>query len=163
MKSRLVQFVLGRKAKTRSTVLGVVVGAMVFGLPSASWAAGDQFYADCALSNVSCQNGAQVWEVIGEDRCEVESHTNTEVCIDYDSDTVYVLDGDADGNSAIGWVTNTHFGSVNQRVCRNKYGQTTWVKCNFNWVEDDAHLVGGGVRIDNNNIRMFNMWSFSNN
>lgn len=163
MKSRLVQSVLGRRAKTRSAVLAVVVGAVVFAVPSASRAAGDQFYVGCARSNVSCQNGAQVRGASGEDECAVEPRTNTQVCIDYDSDTVYVLDGDADGNSALGWVTNADFGSIKERGCRNQYGQSTWVKCNFNWVEDDDHLVSAGVRINHNRIDLVPMWEFAGN
>lgn len=104
-----------------------------------------------------------MWEVIGEDKCEVESNTNTQVCIDYGSDTVYVLDGEADGNSALGWVVNQHSGSVTTRICRNKYGQATWVKCNFNWVEDDDHKVYGGVRIDNNLVQRSHLWTFASN
>jgi len=163
MKSRLVQSVLGRRAKARSAVLAIVVGAVVFTFPSASRADGDQFLDFCSGSNVSCQNGAQVWEVIGEDKCKVEPVSNTEVCIDYDSDTVYVLDGDADGNSALGTVYNDTFGSVMYRICRNKYGQATWVKCNFNWVENDNHTVYGGVRYTNSSFSIDPLWEFENN
>src|SRR5689334_19062445 len=90
---------LARKA----AVLAVVVGVGVFALPSAGWAE-DTYLTDCASASVSCQTGTQVAGAGDSDRCERDNFHNTTVCVKYDGDIVYVLDGEPDGNSALGLV-----------------------------------------------------------
>jgi hypothetical protein len=153
---------LGRKAGARSAVVAAAVFASVFAFPTAS-RADDSYFEWCSRGNVSCQTGTKVSGPSGQDTCYVEHGHNTQVCINYDGDIVYVLDGVSDGHSAVGAVSTPDAGEVSGRWCRNPHGVATWAKCNFDWVEDTKKTVYGGVRIDNDSVSYTQLWTFNNN
>jgi len=161
LKDRLIPSIIGRNTRVRSAVLAVAVGAAVFAFPSASLAAGDTYLDQCSLSNFSCQTGTQVGDASGSDDCKVDPNHNTTVCIKYDGDIVYVRDGAADGDSALGEIYS-NAGSIRQRICRNPYSAGTWARCNFDWVEATTHTVYGGVRFTNDTWAIQYLWDFSN-
>jgi hypothetical protein len=163
LKNRLIPSIIRRNTRARSAVLAVVASAAVFAFPSASLAAGDTYLGECSSPNVSCQTGTEVSGPGGADRCVRDATHNTTVCIAYNGDVVYVLDGDSDGNSALGRVDTPDAGSVRFRYCRNPYSAGTWARCNFDWVEATNHIVYGGVRYTSTSWGISYLWEFSNN
>lgn len=165
VKNRLIASVLGRRAVARFAVGTVAVGAAVFGYPSASWA-DDNYFVFCSKSTVSCQTGAETGTPWGAaDSCNEEPYTDTNVCIKYDGDIVYVYDGSADGNSAIALVHigDAGEGHVANRWCRNPHGLGSWARCNFNWPEDKTKEVYPGIRYDSDSYWVTDWYSsFSN-
>ena len=161
MKNRLIASILGRKARARSAVLAVVVGAAVFAFPTAS-RADDTYLDECSRANIACQTGTRVDEPSARDRdrCEREPYHQTKVCIKIDGNIVYVLDGASDGNSALGIVETPYAGSISLRHCRNPYSAGTWARCNFDWVERTEHWVHGGARITNAEYEYETLWKF---
>lgn len=160
--ARLVPAKLGRRNGARFAVVAAAIGAAVFAFPSPSFAE-DNYFEWCSRGNVSCQTGTKVSGPSGQDACAVEYTNYTQVCINYDGDIVYVLDGVSDGNSAIGAVSTPDAGDVSGRWCRNPHGVGTWAKCNFNWVEDTTKAVYGGVRYDSDSLWYVKLWTFSDN
>lgn len=143
-------------------ILAAASGLALFLLtPTPAMATGDDFLHACQSSDVSCQNGVEVSGTIGPyNRCETAADL-TEVCVRYDGDVVYVKDGATDSHSAIGMISTSS--GVPTRICRNPYGNGTWARCDFDWVEDANHDVYGGEKVDYDSAPVNYLWSFSSN
>ncbi|MEU5721007.1 hypothetical protein ABZ783_04170 [Micromonospora sp. NPDC047738] len=160
VKNRLIPSALGRSTASRAAVCAVAVGAAVFGLPSPSWA-DDNYYGSCSYSFVACQTGVEVSPPTGVDWCKSKDYAaDTQVCIKFDGDIVYVKDGKSDGHSAMGWIGTPYAGSLSERFCRNPHGAGTWAKCNFDWVEDTTKDVMGGIRKDSSTMDLYPYGAF---
>ncbi|MGH3648117.1 MAG: hypothetical protein ACRDTM_13210 [Micromonosporaceae bacterium] len=106
-----------------------------------------QFSSVCSSNDVHCQNGERIYpppgyDPGGADWCWWDTHVK--MCIKFVGDYVYVKDKYSDGRSAVGEVhgpENTYPWDMVQRLCRNRYGTGTWVKCNFNWPENNCWTI----------------------
>jgi hypothetical protein len=156
---RFTASTLGRSLGTRVAVVAFAIGTVVFGLQSPSMA-DDGYFTWCSSSDISCQTGVEVSGPTGEDNCTTDPNFNTRICVNYTGDIVFVRDGDADGNSAMGMVRASS--GVAERWCRNAHGNGTWAKCNFDWSESAAKDVYGGVRISSSEAQVTYLWSFIN-
>lgn len=129
----------------------------VFALPAAAMAE-DNYYKTCGQSNVSCQTGVTAGLVEGECMTTSAALASTSVCVDYSGDYVYVRDGKADGYAAMAYIWSEE--GVEVRYCRNNQGYGTWVKCNFDWVEETSHTVGGGWKVSSTALELEQLWSW---
>jgi len=81
---------------------------------------------------------------------------NVKVCFQQDGEWLFVKDVAADGRSAYGEIENR------DRICRNLYGQGTWVRCNYSFREGSAVTFRGYTK-DNegsaNLIRNLTTWT----
>jgi hypothetical protein len=68
------------------------------------------------------------------------SNSHVTVCFQPYGEWLYVKDGDDDHRSAFGEIENR------DRVCRNKNGQGTWVRCNYSFGEGDIVVFRGWTR-----------------
>jgi hypothetical protein len=63
-----------------------------------------------------------------------------------DGDVVHVRDNCQDGRSAVALVqTLSGPNEGDRRICRNKEGVGTWVRCNWNWAEGEGYEFVAGV------------------
>ena len=60
-------------------------------------------------------------------------------------DYMYVGDTCGDGRSAVGMVSYASGGATVKKICRNKSGNNTWARCNFDWPEGAAKQFTAGV------------------
>ncbi|WP_460807511.1 hypothetical protein [Micromonospora zhanjiangensis] len=128
---------------------------VVFAAPTPASAAEDWYYL-CGV--YPCQTGVEVGAAEGV--C-MTGPASTRVCVKYDGDYVYVLDGKADGNAAMGIIDSEK--GIGRRYCRNPHGNGTWARCNFDWSESGKKSVFGGVKYDHISMYYEFLWSFSNN
>jgi hypothetical protein len=159
---RTITELLQRKSNQLLTRIAVLLGAAmvaVFALPSAAMAEAN-FYQDCPYDNVICTFGARVGTPQGA-VCDTVSATGgyTEVCVNYETDSLYVKDGRADGYGAVGRVWSEN--GVNYRYCANNQGEGWWVKCDFDWTEAGSHSVAGGYIESWSTKHTVTQWSWS--
>ena len=150
---------IGRSRSVRAGLLSVVVAATtVFATATPSFAA--DFTRECENSWASCQDGVAVSAPNGLPCGTASKYFNsTTVCILYNGDDMYVRDGQKDGLSAMGFLQSG--GTITVRICRNKHGYGTWVKCNFSWPESGTKYVDGGIIEKNRDLEGEFLWSFS--
>ncbi|MEU5874108.1 hypothetical protein AB0A73_21450 [Glycomyces sp. NPDC047369] len=143
----------------RAVVVAACVLVVVFGLQSPSMADED-YYFECSKDWSVCQTGVKVAGPQGVCMTAIDTQ-NTQVCVDYDGDYVYVRDGQADGYAAQAGIDYTS--TVLHRHCRNNHGYGTWARCNFDWNESETKLVRGGFKYNYDLIMLENLWTFANN
>jgi hypothetical protein len=128
--------------RKRIAVVWTFVAALVLLVPTAAHAE-DMFSQRCQSAGFICVNGAQVSQspVSVADFCRdatLATEPDVYICVRKSDDVVWVKDTEADGHSAVGEVTTN---DEVTRVCRNRYGSGTWVKCDWNWVENSGNAL----------------------
>ncbi|GAA3769759.1 hypothetical protein GCM10022225_65720 [Plantactinospora mayteni] len=154
---------MSRMKTVRAALLAVLTTAVaVFAAPSPSMADGDNYHSVCTSWTVRCQTGVEVVGPAGV--CDTANADNgsTIVCVDYYGDYVYVKDNDADGRSAMGFVSAEN--GIAYRYCRNPHGAGSWAKCNFDWAEAGGHAVRAGTLPSYSaEMRLQRLWTFYDN
>lgn len=146
-------------AALRGAFLAVLATMVaVFTLQSPGMA--DEGYAaTCAADNVICETGVKVTGPQGECLQANADFHHTIVCVEYNGDYIYVKDNQVDDKSALGTVYSEN--GVNFRLCRNTYGNATWVRCNFDWAEAGKHHVEGGYKNTSTDLWTTLLWRWS--
>jgi hypothetical protein len=94
------------------------------------------YFSFCAQADRVCVEGTQVAGPVGAEFCEGDpngsSHPNAAACVDKANDQVWVDDTAEDSRSGMAYVLGS---GGTWYICRNKHGNGSWARCNFDWPE----------------------------
>lgn len=77
--------------------------------------------------------------------CDSGGSVEATAAVKLAGDYIFVKDTCKDGRSAIARITGQEDGHFHTRICRNKLGKGTWVRCNFDWPEKPMKYLAAGV------------------
>lgn len=155
--------ILRRQALPGLVALFAVLALSAIAKPGAAHAEAS-YFSFCAQADRVCVEGAQVAGPVGAEFCVGDpngsTHPNAGVCVDKANDLVWVSDTAQDSRSGMGYVLGS---GGTWYICRNKWGNGTWARCNFDWPEGrtfDVYLgdwdFSAGVGSDLYYTRSFN-------
>lgn len=126
-----------RRTIVRGLVAGVAALALSGGAAPASAQAEANYWPWCSQGDRVCVEGPQVSGHSGSEFCEWDfngtAHPNAAACVDKANDIVWVKDTAEDGRSGMANVLGS---GGTWYHCRNKHGNGSWARCNFDWPEN---------------------------
>jgi hypothetical protein len=106
------------------------------------------FGSRCKRDQIWCARGVRVHPGTQSpgDFCSGTSTLTLRFCVKYDGDYVWAKDTASDGHGTSAEVGSPtgQYTDPRARVCLNRAGAGTWVRCNFDWPEDHPHQLQGG-------------------
>lgn len=137
-----------RKPGAAAAVIASVLA--VIAIPAAAYA-GTNVWQDGVQVSHSLQGGPST-ETVG-DRAVAGCGYVAQAEVQKSGDYVFVADFCADGRSAVAKVRiyNKSGSDYDDKVCRNKSGKGTWVRCNWDWIETNSEMCtwDDGVKCGN--------------